>query len=100
MSWNYAELSKAAKAAGGPEALTELLVQSGKSKMAPWIVVFTLIGTGIGVGITKAVDYFKEKKKVSDQAVEAAKKELIQGIKDYDAAHTNNITTDEEDELC
>lgn len=96
MSWNYAELSKAAKAAGGPEALTELLVQSGRNQMTPWIAAFALIGTGVGIGITKAVEFFKAKKEASDQAVEVAKQELIKGIKDYDSEHGNNVTSGKE----
>lgn len=86
MAWDYAELSKAAKAAGGPEALAEMLVQSGKEQMVPWIAGIGVAGLGIGYGISKLVGYFK-KKKISKQEVEAAKKELIQGIKQYDAEH-------------
>ena len=100
MSWNYAELSKAAKAAGGPEALTELLVQSGRNQMTPWIAAFALIGTGVGIGITKAVEFFKAKKKTSEQAVETAKQELIQGIKDYDAKHEDSAASEEDKESC
>jgi hypothetical protein len=100
MSWSYAELSKAAKAAGGPEALTELLVQSGKNQMTPWIAAFALIGTGVGIGITKAVEFFKARKETSDQAVEAAKQQLIQGIKDYDAKHEDNAASEKGEESC
>lgn len=38
MKWNYAELSKMAKSAGGPEVLAEVLIQSGKNKMIPWVI--------------------------------------------------------------
>lgn len=100
MSWNYAELSKAAKAAGGPEALTELLVQSGRNQMTPWIAAFTLIGAGVGIGITKAVEFFKARKETSEQAVEAAKQELIQGINDYDEKHGESAASEEEEESC
>lgn len=84
MSWNYAELSKAAKAAGGPEALTELLVKSGKNQMVPWIVVFSAVGVGIGVCLTKTVELYRNHKRAAEQKLDMAKKELIQGINEYD----------------
>lgn len=85
MEWNYAELSKAAKAAGGPEALTELLVQSGKNQMVPWIALMGLSCLGLGMGLTKIVEFFKARKRLSDQAVERARREIITGINEYDA---------------
>ena len=33
MAWDYAELSKMAKANGGPEKLVDLLINSGKRKI-------------------------------------------------------------------
>ncbi len=48
MSWDYAELSKAAKDAGGPEKLMDMLVDSGKDighkDMLP------VVGIALGVG--------------------------------------------------
>ena len=42
-NWNYAELSKVAKAVGGPEKYVELLEKAskdaGKMEMAPWMGV-------------------------------------------------------------
>ena len=90
MTWNYAELSKMAKGLGGPEALTEFLVQSGRKEMAPWMVLTGLVCAGAGAGIIKLVDFFKSKRRESDEAVEAAKQELIRGINQYDAEHTDN----------
>lgn len=95
MTWNYAELSKAAKAAGGPEKLVNLIEEGGKSigriegqsSMVPWIYL-TAIGTSaLTVGVMMLVDHFKTKKVISQAAVDEAKAELIQRIKDYDAAH-------------
>lgn len=42
-NWDYAELSKAAKVAGGPEKYVEMLElaskEAGKMEMLPWLVV-------------------------------------------------------------
>ena len=90
MAWDYADLSKAAKNAGGPEALTDLLVQSGRNQMVPWMIGIGGLGIGVGVVITKAKQFIKTRKELSQQVVEAAEQEVIQGIKQYDAEHENN----------
>jgi hypothetical protein len=86
MAWNYAELSKMAKNNGGPEKLVEILVKSGKKKVLPWVGVAFAGGVFLTVGVQKIINYFSQKKGISATDVESAKKELIQGIKDYDAA--------------
>lgn len=91
MAWNYAELSKAAKEAGGPEKLMDLLVESGKvagrKEMLPVVGIAIGIGTLGYAGISKLVKFFRKKEEISPEVVEAAKQELIQGIKDYDEAY-------------
>ena len=92
-NWDYAELSKAVKAAGGPEKYVELLEKAskdaGKMEMAPWIGV-AAIGTSLLTAATiKVVDYFKSKKKNNEAEIEKAKEEIIKGIKEYDATHTD-----------
>ena len=92
-NWDYAELSKAAKAAGGPEKFVELLEKAskdaGKMEMAPWIGV-AAIGTSLLTAATiKVVDYFKSKKKNNEAEIEKAKEEIIKGITEYDATHTD-----------
>ena len=87
MAWDYAELSKMAKANGGPEKLVNLLINSGKSKMFPWLGAAVAIGAATTVVVQKVYKYLSDKKAKSDTEVELAKQELIQGIKDYDAAH-------------
>lgn len=87
MSWNYAELSKAAKENGGQEKLVEILIDSGKKSMVPWLGVALAGGVGLTMGIQKIVQYLKEKSLQSKSAVEAAKAELIKGINDYDVTH-------------
>lgn len=81
-TWDYANLSKLAKANGGPEELIDKLVNSGKIQMLPWIGV----AFGCGIAVTKLVQHFKRLKAKSVTELEAAKHEVIQGIKDYDAA--------------
>ena len=95
MSWDYAELSKAAKAAGGPEKLVNLIEEGGKSvgriegqsSMLPWLGLAALGASALTAGAIKLIEYLKAKKAISQAAVDEAKAELIQGIKDYDATH-------------
>lgn len=100
MAWDYAELSKAAKAAGGPEKLVETIEAAakaqGRSEMAPLIGLAAIAATGITIGVTKLVNHFKKKKAVSQEALDQAKAELIQGIKDYDAAHPEVINEEDD----
>ena len=95
MAWDYAELSKAAKAAGGPEKLVNMIEEGakavgrveGQSSMVTWIWLAALGASALTAGVIKLVDHFKAKKAISQAAVDEAKAELIQGIKDYDLAH-------------
>jgi hypothetical protein len=90
-NWAYAELSKEAKAAGGPEKLVEQIVKAGKDaekkEMEPWIGIAAIGGSLLTVAIFKVVDCFKSKKKNNTAEIEKAKEEIIHGIKEYDAAH-------------
>ena len=90
-NWDYAELSKAAKAAGGPKKYVELLEKAskyaGKMEMAPWIGVAAIGASLLTAATIKVVDYFKSKKKKNTAEIEQAKEELIKGIKEYDATH-------------
>lgn len=89
--WDYAELSKAAKAAGGPEQYVELLEKSskdaGKIEMAPWIGVAAIGASLLTAATIKVVDYFKYKKKNNVAEIEKVKEEIIKGIKEYNATH-------------
>ena len=89
MAWNYAELSKMAKENGGPEKLVEILINSGKKQMVPWLGAAVAGGVALTVATQQVIKYFSEKKAQSDIAVEEAKQELIQGIKNYDAIQGN-----------
>ena len=88
MSWNYAELSKAAKKAGGPEALVMTLIKFGRSQMIPKVIGTGIIGAGVGIGITKCVDCVRNYRKRLAKDAEISKKELVEGINSYDAMHS------------
>ena len=55
MSWNYAELSKLAKALGGPEEMLYTIEQvsraSGRAQMLPWIGVAAIAGGLVCLGV-------------------------------------------------
>ena len=90
-NWNYAELSKVAKAVGGPEKYVELLEKAskyaGKMEMAPWMGVAVIGASLLTAATIKVVDYFKSKKKNNADEIEMAKEEIIKGIKEYDGTH-------------
>lgn len=90
-NWDYAELSKAAKAAGGPEKYVEMLERAsrdaGKMEMLPWVGVAALGASLLTVAAIKVVDYFKSKKQQNQEDIEVVKQEIIAGIKAYDAEH-------------
>ena len=86
--WDYAELSKAARVAGGPEKYVDMLEQAskyeGKMEMLPWLGA-AIVGTSLLTAATmKAVDYFKSKKKKNKAEIEKAKEKIINGIKACD----------------
>ena len=91
MAWDYAELSKAAKVAGGPEKYVEMLERAsrdaGKMEMLPWVGVAAVGASLLTVAAVKVVDFFKSKKRQNQEDIEAAKQEIIAGIKAYDAEH-------------
>ena len=90
-NWDYAELSKSAKVAGGPEKYVEMLERAsrdaGKMEMLPWVGVAAVGASLLTVAAVKVVDFFKSKKRQNQEDIEAAKQEIIAGIKAYDAEH-------------
>ena len=92
-NWDYAELSKAAKAAGGPEKYVELLElaskKAGKLEMLPWIGAAAAGASLFTTATIKVIDYFKSKKEAAHNEIVLAQEEIIKGIKEYDAAHAN-----------
>ncbi len=100
-NWNYAELSKVAKVAGGPEKYVEMLElaskEAGKREMLPWLGVATVGASLLTAATIKAIAYFKSKKKKNGAVIAEAKEEIIKGIKEYDATHLEE-EGDNEDE--
>ena len=78
-NWDYAELSKAAKAAGGPEKYVEMLElvskEAGKMEMLPWLGVAAVGASLLTAATIKVVDYFKSRKKNNETEIEKAKAE-------------------------
>lgn len=57
--------------------------------MDPWIGIAAIGASLLTAATIKVVDYFKSKKKNDTAEIEKAKDEIINGIKEYDAAHPN-----------
>ena len=97
--WDYAELSKIAKQNGGPEKLVEKLVtasrKSGRRDMYPVVALVGVAGSAVTLGVVAIVKHFKKKRQVSETELEKAKKELVDGIKKYDAEHPESEETSE-----
>lgn len=91
MAWSYAELSKTAKALGGPEALTDYLIDSGKAtgrlEMLPLVLLSAAAGAACHYGVSKLLTIRKRKIAERSENEEKAKVLLIQGINEYDASH-------------
>lgn len=104
MSWNYAELSKLAKDAGGPEKLLETIelssVSKGRKQMIPFIGLAAVGGSAIAFLISKIVNHHKESMQRDQVKIEQAKQEIITGIEEYDSIHDNveNSVVDKEEE--
>lgn len=102
MSWDYADLSKSAKKAGGPGKLIKSIQDSSFSEGEK---KGTLIGLAIGGGIALAASWcikkvrswFGPKRKEAKIEAEAAKEQLIQGINEYDAEHPESMKAVNED---
>lgn len=91
MSWDYADLSHMAKEAGGPDLLLSTLESSARGQGR-------IEGAGIGALVAGAVitggamiynQYAKRKRLAAE-----AKAELITGIHEYDAVHTEPAKTE------
>lgn len=101
--WDYAELSKMAKEAGGPYQLTQRLieagVQKGEHKMYPFVGGALLLGALGSYAGNKIVTYFKKKKQESEAELEETRKELIEGINKYDTKCEGKASVTENEEV-
>jgi hypothetical protein len=61
--------------------------EAGKMEMLPWLGVAAVGASLLTAATIKVVDYFKSKKKNNTAEIEKVKEEIINGIKEYDAAH-------------
>ena len=99
--WDYAELSKAAKAAGGPEKFVEMLEltskEAGKMEMLPWLGVAAVGASLLTAATIKVVDYLKSRKKNNEAEIEKAKAEIINDIKEYDAVQSDEVGGNEDE---
>lgn len=90
-NWDYAELSKAAKVAGGPEKYVKMLElkskNAGKMEMLPWIGAVAVGASLLTDTAIEVVNYFKAKKKKNEMEIAKVKEDIINGIKEYDAMH-------------
>ena len=104
MSWDYAEMSKQASEAGGPQAFVDKIEEGGRQKgrdeMKPVVIItgfFSFVG---GVVISKIYHHFKGKRVAIQTESENAKAEIIKGIEDYDNTHQSDeqtLTSNEEE---
>lgn len=92
VNWNYAEMSKAAKAAGGPEKYVKLLEaaskKAGKLEMVPLIGLAAVSASLLTAVAMRAYDYYKSQKESANNEIVLADGEIVKGIKEYDATHT------------
>lgn len=92
-NWDYANLSKLAKNAGGPEKYVNDIEKNawslgrkeGQESMLPLLIFVTVVYGGIE--LARWIKKHVKEKRLSQIELERAKAELIQGIKDYDKAH-------------
>lgn len=90
---DYAELSKAAKVAGGPEKyfniLEEMSKNARKREMYPWLGIVAICSSVATMIAIKTVEQFKVTRKQSQKEISIARKELIKGIEEYKKVHEN-----------
>lgn len=99
MSWDYSDMSKAAKAVGGPEKYAETLIASGRQQMIP----FVALGIGVaglmaaihfGPKIHKVITNKIAKSMVTRDEVQEAKETIVKGIKEYDQKQSGEEISD------
>ena len=69
------------------EKIIEASKKSARLEMLPWVGVAVAGASALTAGVIKLYDFFKKKKAASEAEIEAAKTEIINGIKEYDALH-------------
>ena len=100
MIWNYAELSKMAKEAGGPEQLVDSLVSSskasGRREMLPWIFFAAFLGGG-AVWTSEKIKSLYAKSREHRQVIDDTRQQLIREMEaKTKISSANTINTEEE----
>jgi len=94
MSWDYSELSKQAKLAGGPQALADKIEEDGRQKgrdeMKPVVVLTSVISLIGGVIASKIYHHFKDNNATTQIESEKAKEEFVQRLEEYDNAYQDD----------
>lgn len=94
MNWDYAELSKKAKEAGGPGELLAIVENHGRKlgrqDAAPWIVVAFGAGCLITVAGCKVWEWARNRRVESETKASAAKEAFIQHVEEWDSRADQN----------
>ena len=100
--WNYAEMTKAAKLAGGPEKYVDMLEKAGKAagknEMLPWVGVAAVSASLLTLASIKIVSYFKPQKGKKEIEIINENEEIAKGRKLYDSSHKTNEKGGQDDE--
>lgn len=97
MSWDYSDMSKAAKAVGGPEKYAETLIASGRQQMIPVVILgmgFAGLMVHFGPKIYKVITNKITKSMVTRDEVQEAKETIVKGIKEYDQKQSGEEISD------
>lgn len=119
-NWDYAEQSRRAKEAGGPEAYANQLEKrgydlgylDGDEENAPKhqlegalaLASIFVVYKGVSLGYHKIADYFENKKRqrqIIEEDIEVQKRELIESLDDQDSdldIYTESVNNDSDSE--
>lgn len=90
MAWEYAELSAAAKAAGGPDKFVKMLEtlsrKAGRAEMVPWMLLVGGAGVLIPIAIEKLCEYHKIKER-RNQEIDLTREKIIREMREYNGVH-------------
>ena len=99
-NWDYAEMSKMAKKAGGVQKYINLLIESGRQQgrreMIPFVVIAGCVGGGIHYMYCKAKQFFFDEKQISSEEVRQAEVKIVQELENNDIASESD-ENDQED---
>ena len=92
-TWDYAELAKSAKIAGGPEKWADELEQGGVKKgrlqMLPWVGAAVLVT----LAFYKAVNVYKEK---NQKKIDVAKQKFVEEMSDINNLQQSEVDSEDD----